>query len=130
MQPQESGFEWMNAISGAVGAIFGAGSTLLTWIIRAARMEPTIRAEIVASEQRIEKKVAEMMDEDRGHFRDTLSAMREKINAVEREAVSREEFKEYLRQHREDFQQARQETREDFADLKRNIAEMMGRKTH
>jgi hypothetical protein len=128
MQPQETGFDWWHALSGMVGAAVGAGSTLLTWIIKAARMEPTIRAEIIAAEQRVEQKIDDRIDEEMGHFRETLSGIREKINEVEREAMPREEFKEFLRQHREDFQAARKENREDFAELKRNVAEIMGRK--
>ncbi|WP_316176277.1 hypothetical protein [Bradyrhizobium sp. SZCCHNRI1073] len=128
MQPQETGFDWWHALSGMVGATIGAGSTLLTWIIRAARMEPTIRAEIVAAEQRVEQKIDDKIESEMGHFRETLNGIREKINEVEREALPREDFKEFLRQHREDLIADRQERREDFAELKRNIAEIVGRK--
>lgn len=100
----------------------------MTWIIRAARMEPTIRAEIVAAEQRVEQKIDDKIESEMGHFRETLNGIREKINEVEREALPREDFKEFLRQHREDLIADRQERREDFAELKRNIAEIVGRK--
>src|SRR5690242_10502146 len=130
MQPQETGFDWWHALSGMVGAAVGAGSTLLTWIIRAARMEPTIRAEIVAAEQRVEQKIDDKIDQEIGHFRETLSALREKINEVERESVSRKELIELLRQNREDLLTFRKETREDFAELKRNVAEIVGARKH
>lgn len=130
MQPQETGFDWWHALSGMVGATVGAGSTLLTWIIRAARMEPTIRAEIVAAEQRVEQKIDDKIESEMGHFRETLAGIREKINEVERETLPREEFREFLQQQREDLLADRKERREDFAELKRNIAEIMGRKSH
>lgn len=93
-------------------------------------MEPTIRAEILAAEQRVEQKIDDKIDQEIGHFRETLSGMREKINEVERESVSREEFKELMRQHREDFLAFRKENREDFAELKRNVAEIVGARKH
>jgi sensor domain CHASE-containing protein len=128
MQPQDSGFDWMHALSGALGAVIGAVSTVLTWVIKAARMEPTIRAEIAASEARVRQEVDDKIDAEIGHFRTTFTTLREKIVQVEHSAMTKEDFKEFLRQHREDFQQARQETREDFAELKRNIAEIGARK--
>lgn len=128
MQPQDSGFDWMHALSGAAGAVFGAVSAVLTWVIKAARMEPTIRAEIAASEVRIRQEVDDKVDAEISHFRTTLTTLRDKIMQVEHDAMSKEDFKEFCRQHREDFQQARQETREDFAELKRNIAEIGSRK--
>lgn len=91
-------------------------------------MEPLIRAEITAAEKRVEEKIDEKIDLEMGHFRETLSGIREKINEVERDSMPRDDFKEFMRQHREDLQKARQETREDFAELKRNIAEMFGKK--
>jgi hypothetical protein len=130
MQPQESEFAWWIALSGMVGATVGAGSTLLTWIIKAARMKPTIQAEIIAAEKRVETKIDDRIGSEMGHLRETLSGIREKINEVERESLPREEFKEFMRQHREDVKVDREERRQDFAELKRNIAEIMGRKSH
>jgi hypothetical protein len=119
MQPQETGFDWWHALSGMVGATVGAGSTLLTWIIRAARMEPTIRAEIVAAEQRVEQKIDDKIDQEIGHFRETLSGMREKMNEIEREAD-----REFVRKG--DFADFRRENREDMRDLKNNVARILG----
>jgi hypothetical protein len=119
MQPQETGFDWWHALSGMVGATVGAGSTLLTWIIRAARMEPTIRAEIVAAEQRVEQKIDDKISEEIGHFRETLSGLREKINDVERDAE-----REFVR--KKDFNDFRKEYREDMRDLKNNVARILG----
>jgi uncharacterized membrane protein YccC len=119
MQPQETGFDWWHALSGMVGAAVGAVSTLLTWIIRAARMEPTIRAEIVAAEQRVEQKIDDKIDEEIGHFRETLTALREKINDVERDSD-----REFVR--KEDFTDFRSEYREDMRDLKNNVARLLG----
>lgn len=130
MQPQETGFDWMHAISGAIGAIVGAASTLLTWIVKAARMEPSIRAEIVASEQRVEQKVAEKLSEEIGHFRETLEGLRQKINDVEREALPRDEFNEHRKESLAAFQRFEDRYIEQFNELKRNIAEIVGRKTH
>lgn len=131
MQPQESGFDWMHALSGGLGAIVGAGSTLLTWIIRAARMEPSIRAEIVASEQRIEQKVSDKLEEEIGHFRETLDGLRQKINDVEKDGLPRKEFIDYRKESIAAFERFQDRYFKEFDDFKKNIAEIVsGRKTH
>jgi hypothetical protein len=127
MQPQESGFDLMHAISGGIGAVVGAGSTLLTWVIKAARMEPSIRAEIMAAEQRVEKKVDDKFDEEIGHFRDTFEALRQKISDVEREAMPREEFNDYRKEAREGFERFEDRYFKQFDDLRKNIAEIVRR---
>lgn len=111
MQPQESGFDWWHAASGMGGAIIGAGSTLLTWIIRAARMEPKLSAEITAAEHRVEEKVEEMA----GHFQEAFSGIRRQIDDhklhTETNFVRKDDFKEF-----------REEYRDDMRDLKQSIA--------
>jgi len=128
MQPQESGFDLWHALSGGIGALVGAGSTLLTWIVKAARMEPSIRAEIVASEQRVEQKVSDKLEEEIGHFRDTLAGLREKINEVEKQGLPRNEFNDYRRESLAAFERFQDRYFKEFDDLKRNIAEIVGRK--
>ncbi len=141
MQPQEPGFDWWNAASGAGGAILGAASTLLTWIISAARMEPRLQNEIKEAvavakqhlEERIdhsERRAMARIDEELLNWRDTLLAMRQKIDDVEKASVRKDDFNDFRREHRDDFQQLRKESREDFAALQRNIAEMLKASPH
>lgn len=133
MQPQETGFDWMHAASAGVGTIAGAASTILAWVIRAARLEPKLMARIAAAEARMDQKIIaaekrnEMkIDEENGHFRETLHGIREQINKVDRNAITRDDLKQLREEYREDFSRHRQESREDAAELKRNIAEIVG----
>jgi hypothetical protein len=120
---------------GATGLGGGVVGTFLTWVWRVARIEPQIKLDIKAAKDEIEGKLEmaeqraeEKIEKEIGHFRDTLSALREKINEVEKEAVRKEDFDDFRKEHRQDFQQLRQENREDFADLKRNVAQILGQR--
>jgi hypothetical protein len=108
IQPQDSGFDWWHAASGAAGAIIGAGSTLLTWIIRAARMEPKLSAEITAAERRIEEK----MEAEVGHFQEAFAGIRRQIDDqklhTEINFVRKDDFKEFRDEYRDDMREIKQ----------------------
>lgn len=112
IQPQDGGFDWWHAVSGMAGAVIGAASTLLTWIIRAARLEPIIRADfqekLSAAEQRVEEKVEEMA----GHFREYFDGIRRqqdeiKLN-IEKEFVRKDDFREFREEFREEMREIKQ----------------------
>lgn len=134
MQPQETGFDWWHALSGMVGATVGAGSTLLTWIIRAARMEPTIRAEIVAAEQRVEKATEDKIEELVGHFQEAFAAIRQQINTqaleLERDFMRKRDYEALREEDRKAFERFQDRYFKEFDDLKRNISEIVGARKH
>lgn len=125
MQPQESGgFDLWHALSGLIGTIIGTAASAVAWIYRAGGAQPKfreeIRDEIAAVEKRMDDKLADEID----HFRETLNGLREQINR----AVTRDDLALFRKEIREDFLQHRKESREDAADLKKNIAEIIGRR--
>lgn len=145
--PESNGFDWMHAISGLGGGVLG---TCLTWFWRMARIEPQIRADIRAKhdatrlemgqiETRVEAKIAEQerrgearLDEHErrseerqemmiGHFHEAFSGIRQKINDVEKEALSREDFQTFRQEERADRERARAESRDDFKRLEDKV---------
>src|SRR6266852_4258852 len=132
MQPQEAGFDWWHPVSGALGAIIGAASTLLPWIIGAARTKTKIAAYLAASEKALGEKIDAVerrndmtIETEIGHFRETLVALRQQINDADRNSVSRVDFANFRTEYHEDHRTLREETREDMARLQHNIAEMI-----
>ena len=127
-------FDFMHALSGVIGALLGAGTAVVTWIVNAARMEPKLRADfekaITMAESRIEDKIeasekrkVEKMDALVDQFREYFEGIRRqqdemKLN-LEREFVRKTDFKEVFREFRDDL-------RKDFADLKTNVAKIVG----
>lgn len=132
MQPQEGGgFEWMHAVSALGGAVVGAVSGLIAGVFGLA--ERGIRTEIAAAEQRmdqkfsaainaVEKRADQKIDEEIGHFRETLSGLREQFN----KSVTREDLSAFRKEIRDDFATHRKESREDAAALERTIAVIVG----
>src|SRR6266852_3450426 len=121
MQPQEAGFDWWHPVSGALGAIIGAASTLLPWIIGAARTKTKIAAYLAASEKSLGEKIDAVerrndmtIETEVGHFRETLAALRQQIKDAERNSVSRVDFANFRAEFREDHKNLREETRQDL----------------
>jgi esterase/lipase len=109
MQPQDTGgIDWWHAVSGMGGAVVGAGSTLLTWIVRAARMEPKINAEIKAAEHRVEGKMDEMVS----HFQEAFAGIRRQIDDhklhTETNFARKDDIREFREEHREDMREIKQ----------------------
>lgn len=139
MQPQDAGggLEWGHALSGLIGSVGTGAIAVIHWIYRSGGKEPTLRAEfkqsIIDAEQRVEEKIEASKKETETkveslvtQFHDTFASLRQKISDVEMNAVTKKEFGDHRKEVREDFQQSRKENREDFADLKRNIAKIIG----
>jgi hypothetical protein len=122
MQPQETGgFDFWHAASGMGGAVIGAGSTLLTWIIRAARLEPKIRADLQASISAAEQRVEDKVDSMAGHFNEYFEGIRRQQDEMK---LNME--KEFVR--KDDFREFRDEWREAMRDLKLSIANIVNKK--
>ena len=121
MQPQDAnGIDWQHAlyvfVGGAAGGIFG----LVAGIWRMARFEPELRKDITQEIAEATHELHEKIDDEVGHFDETLRGLREKINDVElhieRKFVGKEDFNSF-----------REEWREDMRDLKKNIGTILGR---
>jgi gas vesicle protein len=124
MQPQEGGsIDWMHAVSALGGAVIGAISGLMAGVFGLAErgIEQRVEKKIVALEKRTEDRI----DEEIGHFRETLSGLREQIN----KSATRKDLADFRKESREDLAQHRKESREDTAALEHNIAAMLGRKS-
>lgn len=112
MQPQDSGgLDWWHAMTGAGGGIIG---TFLTWFWRAARVEPTIRADFRNDINEAERRVEEKVESMTSHFREYFDGIRRqqddlRLN-VEEKFVRKDDFKEF-----------RDEWREAVRDLKQSI---------
>lgn len=117
--PEAAAFDWMNAAGGMVGGVGGAILTIVAWAYRAGAKEPTLKIffkeEISALEKRIETKINEAekrsdekVEEIVGHFQDTFSAIRQKINdgelRLEREFLRKEDYKTLRKEDRDDFE--------------------------
>ncbi len=140
MQPQETGgFDWMHAISALGGALFGAIGGLFTGIWRLARIEPHLHAEIKASEKRVEDKIEETerrsdekVEDIVGHFQEAFSGIRQQINdralEIERDFMRKKDYESLRREDREGFERFQDRYFKEFEGLKRNIAEMLGKR--
>lgn len=115
MQPQETGaFDWLHAVTGLIGAFFGAAAGLITGVWRVARIEPAIRSDFEKGVDAAEKRVESKMDATAQHFDETLKGLRQKINDVELSAERRFLLKD-------DFNDFREEYRQDMRDLKNRL---------
>ena len=139
MQPQDAGggFDWGHALSAMGGGAITAIGAAIGWVYRAGARDPTLKAELqknlIDAEKRVEAQIEAAKKETDGkvdslvtQFHDTFASLRQKIGDVERNAVTKEEFNDHRKEVREDFRISRDENREDFAELKRNIAQILG----
>ena len=88
-------------------------------IWRMARFEPELRRDITQEIAEATHDLAEKIDNETGHFDETLRGLRQKINEVElhieRKFVGKEDFNSF-----------REEWREDMRELKKNIGTILG----
>jgi hypothetical protein len=137
MQPQETGgFDWLHGLTGIGG---GAIGTLMTWIWRAARIEPKIRADfqsdIKTAEEHLEAKIEDAerrgevkVEEMIGQFRESFTGMRRKIDDVEKGSLLKDDFHRYRQEDRLAAEERRKENREDFRRLEAKIDQILGQR--
>lgn len=118
MQLSEGGFDWLHVIYGVIGALFGGISGWSQVVWRMARFEPELRKEITQEIAEATHELAEKLDNEVGHFDETLRGLREKINEVElhieRKFVGKEDFNSF-----------REEWRVDMRELKTSIGAIL-----
>jgi len=122
MQPQDAnGIDWTHIIGVVIGGAVGGISGLAAVIWRLARFEPNLREKITQEIEDATKPLHEKIEEEIGHFDETLRGLREKINEVElhieRKFVGKEDFNSF-----------RIEWRNDMSELKKNVAAILGTK--
>lgn len=109
MQPQDGGdgFSWLHGIS-SLGS--GAVGALLTWVWRAARIEPQMKLDIAAAEKRVgieiqeaERRSEEKVEEMVNHFQEAFNGIRRQIDELAKDSLPREEFNTSRKENREDF---------------------------
>jgi|ERR1700748_1300940 len=142
MATPEGGGEWILQVAGSVvGGVGAAVLTIISWAYRAGGKEPELKSffkeEISAAEKRIEIKIGEAekrsdqkVTELVGHFSDTFSALRQKINdgelRLEREFLRKEDYKALRQEDRADFAQFEKRIFKEWDDFKKNIAVIIG----
>lgn len=107
-------FEWLHIIIATVSLLAGALGGLITGVWRAARIEQSVRADFRKCIGETEKEIGERLKALAGQFRDTFTALREKINMVELRMVS-----EFV--HENHLTEFRKEYREDMVNLMKKI---------
>jgi gas vesicle protein len=123
MQPQDVNiFDWPHIIAGLIGSLFGGISGLFVGVWRMARFEPELRKEITQEIAEATNELHEKIDNEVGHFGETLHGLREKINGVE--LLITRELREFV--SKEDFNSYREELRDDMRELKKNVSAILG----
>lgn len=100
-------FEWLHVVIALVFGLGGAVGGLIGGVWRVAHIEQAIRTDfkkcIDETEKQIEGRLNALVDQ----FRETFTALREKINLVEmqqvRDFVDKDGFDEFRREYREDM---------------------------
>lgn len=143
MQPQESGSldYWWHALTGAGGAGIG---TVLTWIWRAARVEPKLQLEIKSAEERLEAKIQETerrvetkieeakrhgeqkVEDEVGHFHEAFNGIRRQIDDLAKGMLPRSEFDAARKEILGNTETARKENREDFNKIRERLDSLIG----
>jgi hypothetical protein len=118
MPPQDTNIDWLHIIFVVVGGAVGGISGLVAGIWRMARFEPELRRGITQEIAEATHELEERIENETGHFDETLRGLREKINTlelhIERKFVDKEDFNDF-----------RKEWREDMRDLKTNVAAIL-----
>ena len=119
MPPPDVNIDWLHLIYVVIGGLVGGISGLFAGIWRMARFEPELRRDITQEIAEATHDLAEKIDNETGHFDETLRGLRQKINEVElhieRKFVGKEDFNSF-----------REEWREDMRELKKNIGTILG----
>jgi hypothetical protein len=116
--PEANGIDWTHILYIIVGAALGGISGLFAGIWRMARFEPELRREITQEIAEATNEFEHRIENETGHFDETLRGLREKINDVElhieRKFVGKEDFNSF-----------REEWRVDMRELKSSIGAIL-----
>ncbi len=116
--------EWTNVIIGLVSLIFGGLGGLIGGVWRVAKIEGHLKLyfkknldQFETKSDETDRKLEDKMDRTINAFGETVRALREKINLVEKDMIQNYVAKE-------DFNDFRIEYREDMRDLKKKIEQI------
>lgn len=139
MQPQDAGtgFDWLHGLSGLGG---GALGTFLTWLWRAARVEPQMKLEIEHAKEDVEAKIESAERRSKEEVHNEMSHLRESFDGIRRQIddhklhtvenfVRRDDFNRMRQEDRKAAEERREENRAAFDRLERKIDQILGQRS-